>query len=51
MPSVLFLRGFSLFQLAEQLGEAIRHLVGHEIVVILLQLAADFGIRAQADRP
>src|SRR5688572_33226563 len=45
MPSILFRDRISFFKLGEQRGKAIRHFVGHEIVVILLQLAADLGIR------
>ncbi|CDX48912.1 hypothetical protein MPL3365_10105 [Mesorhizobium plurifarium] len=45
--SVLFLGGFGLFQLAEQLSEAVRHMVRDQLVIILLELARDFGVRPQ----
>src|SRR5690606_13375073 len=40
MPSILFRRGISFLKLGEQGGKAVRHVVGHKVVVILLQLAA-----------
>ncbi|CDX34676.1 hypothetical protein MPLSOD_20196 [Mesorhizobium sp. SOD10] len=45
--SVLFLGGFGLFQLAEQLSEAVRHLVRDQLVIILLELARDFRVCPQ----
>src|SRR5690606_14662402 len=44
MPSILVRGRFCFFKLGKQRSKAVRHFVGHKVVVILLQLAADLGI-------